>query len=85
MNEGEFKALIEKIHKENSLNMINFLIDEIWENHTLLDSQKKMLKEIQDANDLDRIRLICAEFLGYEKEATELRAWLLRKPKRQYS
>ena len=87
MSELEFKCQMQAIDDSISMTGIQRRCDSILclssAEFELSDEKKEMIRKIYYLNDLDRIHLICAEFLGREEDAKNLREWLEKKPKRQ--
>lgn len=72
--------LFERIRDCNSLNVIQLIAEEGCNGVPREDFL--LLCRIVRSNDLDEVRLICAERLGDTAEAETLRAWLLKKKAR---
>lgn len=75
--------LIQRLYGETSFTIMDILIEEQGEAAAgESEENKRILKRIYESNDLDERHLICAEFLGYKKQAQDLRDWLAKKNRR---
>lgn len=76
--EEGFRYALEDIAETRSMAAIHALIESMYSN--MGDETKlKLLRKMMFPNDLDYIRMKCAEYLGREEEVSHLRRWLSEK------
>lgn len=78
-----FRALIEQIHRCNALSVIGMMIAEYRILFNDVVSQQLLMSELYALNDVDEIRLKCAQYLGLHQEVIELQSWIASRHQRQ--
>ena len=74
------KAHFQKLYGEISMTAMDYIIEEqCLPVATPGSREHALLREMYETNDLDRRHLICAEYLGYDDHAAQLRTWIQNK------
>lgn len=68
---------------ERSMTAMDLIIEQNLPLATANSPERDALLAMLDSNDLDKRHLICAEYLGREDHAQQLRAWIAKKRDRQ--
>lgn len=76
-----FQALVEQIRRCNAFTVVKYMVQEY---RILFEepAQRQLLERIDASNDVDEIRLFCAEHLGDQEEVQKLTRWLEQKKMR---
>jgi hypothetical protein len=78
-NKESYRALLQSIHRCNSLTAIDLTVERNLADTTLSEQQRTDLEQIARLTSIDVIHIFTAEKLGLHEEAERIKAFLRRK------
>lgn len=80
------KAHFQKLYGESSFTAMDAILEEQCIPYAPEGSKElELFKKMYESNDLDERQLMCAEYLGYNDHAQQLREWLKKKSARRFN